>query len=206
MKKKKINIVCIIDKSGSMSSIATEAINGFNTFLLDQQKSDYKAKMTLLLFDSHFYKLYDNVNVNKIEPLNNKTYQPGTMTALLDSIGISIDEYLDRLASTPKNKRGEKTLFVILTDGFENASKTYHKNLIKLMINEMREEFNSEFIFLGASSDSFLQSDELGISKNNTYNYSASGEGIQIAYSKISEAVKCYVTTDKTDNLFEKIK
>lgn len=201
---KKINIICIIDKSGSMSSIAADAINGFNAFLLDQQKADYKAKMTLLLFDSHFYKLYDNINVNKIEPLNNKTYQTGTMTALYDAIGTSIDEHLDRLASTPKDKRGEKTLFVILTDGFENNSKMFNKDMIKLKIDEMREEFNSEFIFLAANQDACFVAEGIGISRSNSYDYAATADGISIAYSKISEATTTYATTEMKENLFQK--
>jgi len=201
---KKIDIVCIIDKSGSMSSIAKEAIKGFNKFLSDQQKADYEAKMTLLLFDTKFYKPEDNVDVNKIVPLNNKTYIANNCTALYDALGGEIDCYLDKLASIPKKDRCDKTLFVIITDGEENSSHRYHKDLIKLMVEEMREEFKIEFIFLAANQDACFVAESMGMSKDNAFNFNATGEGITIAYNKMSEATTYYATTDVSDNLFQK--
>lgn len=201
---KKIDIVCIIDKSGSMSSIAKEAINGFNTFLKDQQNVvDYKVKMSVCLFDTKFYKLQDNVNVKKIPQMDNTIYKTGGCTALLDSLGMEMENYLDRRAETPKNKRSDKTLFVIITDGQENSSHYFYKELIKNMIEEFREEFGVEFIFMAANQDAFLEAENIGISRSNAFNFDATADGITVAYSKISEATKYYATTEAKENLFQ---
>ena len=204
---KKIDIVCIIDKSGSMSSIANEAINGFNTFLKDQQNVvDYKVKMSVCLFDTKFYKLYDNLNVNKIEPMNDNVYRTGGCTALLDCLGMEMENYLDSLATKPKEKRSNKTLFIIITDGAENSSKFYHKSLIKNMIEEFREDLGIEFIFLAANQNAFLEAENIGISRSNAYNFDATAEGITIAYNSMSSATKVYATTNSTENLFSEVK
>ena len=211
---KKIDIICIIDKSGSMKSIAKDSIEGFNNFLNEQKSANYEARLSLLLFNSYFQKLYDNIDIQAIEPLNDKTYIPDNMTSLYDAIGMEIDSYLDKLSKTPKKKRSDKALFVILTDGFENSSKTYHKELIKLMIEEMREEFDCEFIFLAANQDACLQAETMGIPTSNVifpvllrlclpFNYEATPDGITKAYAMASTATSYYVTNDVKENLFK---
>ncbi len=204
--KKNIDIICIIDKSGSMSPIKNDAIGGFNSFLEDQKKAEYQAFMTIVLFDTRFKKISDEIAVQKIEPLNGTTYSPGGNTALYDAIGQEIDNYLDYLASLPKEERSEKALFVILTDGEENSSKIYHKELIKNMIEDVRENIGIEFIYLGANQDSFLAATNIGISGNNSFNYAATGDGIKLAYSKISEATAYYSTTEAKEDLFQQEK
>ena len=203
---KTVNIICIIDKSGSMRSIVDKAIDGFNSFLKEQQNDDYNAIMSLLLFDTQFNKVFSNLKIQKVKPLTNKTYIPAGGTSLLDSIGMSIDEFVDMLADTPKEERPDKTLFVILTDGEENSSTQYHSDLIKMMVNDMRENFNAEFIYLGANQDACLQAEMMGISRTNAYNYAATDDGIQVAYANAAKATKVYATTDATDNLFQEKK
>ena len=198
-----VNIICIIDKSGSMQSIVDEAINGFNMFLKEQQEAEYKSKLSLLLFDTSFDKIYKNVKIKNVQPLNRNTYKPDSFTALYDSIGKECDEYLDFLAEIPSEERPTKTLFVILTDGFENASRQYHRDLIKRIVTEMREELNCEFIFLGANADACFQAESMGMSGNNAFSYSATNDGINVAYCAISKAVNTYATTDIKDNLFQ---
>lgn len=198
-----VNIICIIDKSGSMESIINEAILGFNTFLKDQQNADYKARLSLLLFDTTFEKIYNNVKIKDVQPLDRKTYRPNGGTALLDSLGREIDSYLDFLAETPLEKRPVKTLFVVQTDGAENASKEYHLDLIKRMVTEIREYFPAEFIFLGADQNACFQAESMGISSSNAFSYSATGDGIQVAYSKMASATNTYATTDAKENLFQ---
>jgi len=197
---KKINIICIIDKSGSMSTIKTETIEGFNSFLFEQQKSDYESFITLLLFNTSFTKVYDYLNINEVEPLTSEQYIPANCTSLLDAIGLSIDDYLDNLSNKSIEERCDKTLFVILTDGQENSSRLYHTEQIKLMIDELREEFPVEFIYLGANQDSFLISKSMGIT--NSMNFTSTSDGIYTAYSNISTATKNYIVNDMTNNLF----
>lgn len=200
---KNVNIICIIDKSGSMESIVGKAIEGFNSFLKEQQKADYQAYMSVMLFDTAFQKFVKHTKIKNVEPLTRKTYRPDGGTALLDAIGISIDEFLDWLGKHPKEERPEKTLFVILTDGEENSSTQYHSELIKLMVNEMRELFNCEFIYLGANQDACLQAERMGMSRSNAYNYAATDDGVTVAYASASKATTTYMTTDSKENLFE---
>ena len=200
---KKIDIICILDMSGSMCSIIEKAREGFNKFLKEQKESENDIKLSLLFFDTKFYMPYKNIDINEIQPVNEDTYYAGGGTALYDALGVAIDNYIDELSSTKKNKRADKSLFVILTDGEENGSKVYHKNQIKLMVTQMREEFNSSFIYLGANQDSCFQAESMGMSRDNAFNYAATNDGITVAYSKMSEATTYYVNNDFKDNLFQ---
>ena len=144
-------------------------------------------------------------NVKKVKEFNKKTYVPRGGTSLYDAIGKTIDSELDRLSSLPKGERPNKTLCVILTDGGENASREYHQDLIKRMINEMREEFNWEFIFLAANQDAMFTADGLGISKGNAMNFDATGDGVTHAYASMSKATSHYRASDETSyDIFEK--
>jgi len=200
---KKIDIICVLDMSGSMESIIGKAREGFNQFLKEQQQSENKIKLSLLFFDTNFYMPYKNINIKKIKPVNEDTYYAHGGTSLLDAIGFSIESYLDDLAVIPKNKRVDKTLFVILTDGFENSSKVYHRELIKLMVTEMREEYNANFIYLGANQDACFVAESMGMDRSNAFNYDATNDGITVAYSKISTATSYYASNDVSENLFQ---
>lgn len=199
----KLDIICIIDMSGSMSSIINKAREGFNKFLKEQKKSGNKIKLWLMFFDDNFYVPYEGIDIKKVKKLTEDTYYANGSTALLDATGTMISNYIDYLGSKSKDKRSDKALFVILTDGYENASRVYHKNLIKLMITEMQEEFNSSFIYLGANQNACFEAESLGIDKTNAFNYDATNDGITVAYSKINSAVNYYVTTEEKDNLFQ---
>lgn len=200
---KKIDIICILDMSGSMESIIGKAREGFNQFLNEQKESKNEIKMSLLFFDTNFYMPYKNVNIKKVKEVNKNTYYAGGGTALYDALGQSIDDYLDHLSETPKNKRADKTLFVILTDGEENSSEVYHQNLIKLMVTQMREDFKAEFIYLGANQDACFQAESMGMNRSNAFNYDATNDGITVAYSSISTATAYYADNDVKDNLFQ---
>jgi len=199
----KLDIVCILDMSGSMSNIIVKAREGFNQFLKEQKESDNKIKFSLLFFDTEFFMPYKNISIKNVKKVTNKTYYARGGTALYDAVGTSIDDYLDYLGVTPKNKRANKTLFVILTDGFENASKVYHKDLIKRMVTNMREEYNVNFIYLGANQDACFEAESMGIDKSNAFNYDATNDGITVAYSNISKATTYYANNNVTTNLFQ---
>ena len=141
--------------------------------------------------------------LQEVKKVNEKTYYANGGTALYDAIGTSIDNYLDDLSTIKKNDRSNKTLFVILTDGQENASRVYHRELIKLMVTQMREEFNAEFIYLGANQDSCFEAESMGRSRSNAFNYDATDDGITVAYSNISTATSYYESNDVKDNLFQ---
>lgn len=157
-----------------------------------------------MFFDTSFYMPYNNVDINDVDELNEDTYYANGGTSLYDSLGTCIDNYLDLLGSTKKSKRSDKTLFVILTDGEENSSRVYHRELIKNMVTEMREEFNTEFIYLGANQDSCFVAESMGMSSSNSFNYDATNDGITVAYSNISAATTYYAENNVKDNLFQK--
>jgi len=202
--KEHINILCVLDRSSSMSSIIGEAISGFNYFLKEQKKVKGYATLQTMLFDTEFI-ISKLKNIQKVKKFDKKTYTPRGCTALYDAIGKTIDNELDRLSILPKSERPTKTLCVILTDGEENSSREYHQDLIKRMINEMREEFNWEFIFLAANQDAMFTADGLGISKGNAMNFDATGDGVTYAYASMSKATTHYRASDETSyDIFEK--
>jgi hypothetical protein len=208
----KLDIICIIDMSGSMSSIIEKARDGFNKFLKEQKKSGNKIKFWLMFFDDEFFMPYKNVPIEKVKKLNSDTYYARSMTALYDAVGSAIDNYLDYLSEIPKELRSDKTLFVILTDGEENSSKIYHKELISNMVTMMRNDFtysteygkhHCEFIYLGANQDACFQAEIMGMDRSNAFNYDATNDGITVAYANISKATSYYASTDVKDNLFQ---
>lgn len=200
---KKININCIIDMSGSMSSIIKTARKGFNKFLKEQKESNNIINFSLLFFDTGFFMPYKNVDIHNVKKLNKETYYARGGTALYDALGKMIDDYLDYLGETPLKERPDKTLFVILTDGEENSSRVYYKDLIKNMVIDIRENFSSSFIYLGANQDACFQAESMGISRSNAFNYDATDDGISIAYSKISDSAIYYANNDVTENLIK---
>lgn len=200
---KKIDIICVLDMSGSMDSIISKAREGFNGFLREQKSSNNKINFSLMFFDTDFFMPYKNVNIQKVEEINEKTYYARGGTSLYDAIGMCIDNYIDYLGTKSKKKRADKTLFVILTDGFENSSKVYDKDLVKLMVTDMQELFKSSFIYLGANQDACFVAESMGIDRSNAFNYDATNDGITTAYANISKATAYYADNDVKENLFQ---
>jgi len=162
-------IVCVIDKSGSMGAVTKDSISGFNEFLKQQKKLPGNAKFTLVLFDTNYKVVCDGVNIEDAESLTEKTYQPSGLTALLDAVGKTIDSVGERLSSS--SDKPDKVIVAILTDGEENASTEYKLETIKSKIEHQQNNYAWEFIYLGANQDSFLEAGKLGIKRSNTFNY-----------------------------------
>lgn len=204
--EKYIKIINIIDNSGSMGSMIDTAINGFNEFLIEQQKVEGKAVVTTVLFNTKYEKLYEDLDINECYSLNKTNYITGGMTALYDAIGRTIQDEIDKLGNIPKEERPEKYLCIILTDGYENCSKLYDNDKIKSMINEMREDFNWEFIFLAANEDASLTAQTMGISKGNSYSFANTEDGLRDAYMGINYAstnYRSFKSSKKNDNLMD---
>jgi hypothetical protein len=189
---KKINITCIIDMSSSMEIIRQSSILAFNKFLDGQKKDKKNIDFTLMFFNTCFNIPYKNVKIDDVKPIDEKTYIPKGCTALYDAIGYNIDDYVDYLGKTPKKKRPCKSLFVILTDGEENSSRVFCSEKIKMMITDLRENLNVEFIYLGANHDACFVSESIGIDKSNSYEFESTNQGIAVAYSKISQVCDIY--------------
>jgi Mg-chelatase subunit ChlD len=185
-----INI--IIDSSGSMSNLRMDTIGSFNSFLKDQKAFPGEVIFTLCTFSDDYRLVYDFENIHNVPDLSVDSYCPGGNTALLDAIGTTIDEVGRKLAAMPETERPSKVLFLIITDGQENASHRYAADQIKSMVEHQRSVYSWEFVFMGANIDAITSAVNLGISYQNSLNYSATKDGTHQLYATLSESTKRY--------------
>ncbi len=189
MHRNHVHISFILDRSGSMYDIRREAIGGFNGFVASQRSLPGTADLSLILFDHEYSLVLENVDIQRVPDLDGVTYQPRGTTALLDAIGQTVDELGARLAAMPENRRPEKVIVAILTDGFENASQRYTATQVSEMIRLQRETYSWDFIFLGANQDAFLTAQGLSIDSADAVSYDATPAGITNAYASLNEMI-----------------
>ena len=189
MKKNLTEMVFILDRSGSMHSLTDDTIGGFNSMIEKQKKEEGEAYVTTVLFNSKHNLLHDHVNIKDIEPITNKEYSASGNTALLDAVGDTINSIGNRLNNTPEGERPEKVIFVITTDGQENASREFTKNTVKEMIEHQQEKYSWLFIFLGANIDAVSEASNLGINTEYARTYTASSVGTDSLYASVSNAI-----------------
>ncbi len=180
-------LICILDRSGSMEPVTIESIQGFNTFLEEQKKEEGTVTVSLYLFNSFLKPLYENVPLPSAPYLNERNYSPNGGTALLDALGTVIDTTGIRLSKTPEHLRPEKVVVCILTDGEENQSRVYSRSEILKKITHQTVNYNWTFVFLGANQDSFQEAEKMGISKDYTSGYVSSKTGTTAGYKKFSK-------------------
>ncbi|MFA6654109.1 MAG: vWA domain-containing protein, partial [Candidatus Delongbacteria bacterium] len=154
-KKDHTQLICVLDRSGSMESVADDAIGGFNTFIEEQKKQPGTMSVTLVLFDHEYLVPFKNKDIMKVEPLNRKSYVPRGVTALLDAVGRTVNEAGSELSKKKEKDRPEKVIVCILTDGLENASKEFKIEQIKKLIEHQKEKYSWDFVFLAANQDAF---------------------------------------------------
>ncbi|MEM9996193.1 MAG: hypothetical protein AAF809_00710 [Bacteroidota bacterium] len=179
-------LVCILDRSGSMESIRADAIGGFNAFLGEQKKLNGEARLTLVLFDHEYDRRLDAAPLAEVEPLTEATFVPRGNTALLDAVGRTIDDVGARLARTPEAERPGSILVCILTDGMENASSDYTRDRVKSMIEHQQEKYGWEFQFLAANQDAFAEASRIGIARPNAMPFAADAAGTKAAFAQVS--------------------
>jgi Mg-chelatase subunit ChlD len=179
------DIAFILDRSGSMQSMAEEAIGGFNAFLKEQQKEAGGARLSLILFDHEYTPIVENSPIDQVEPIDEKTYEPRGMTALLDAMGRTIDDLGEQLAAMPEEERPGTVIVVTLTDGLENASKDYTREKVAERIKHQEEKYSWEFIFLGAHMDSIDEAEAFGIQRASSKVYASVEEGIDYSSKEI---------------------
>lgn len=165
-------IIMVLDRSGSMSSVLHDTIGGFNSFLKEQKQCVGEARLTLVQFDTIYEIVHDGRLIGDVPELTEQTYIPRGMTALLDAVGRCINTVGDRLSKTPEHLRPSLVVFVILTDGEENSSQEFKLEQVRDMIKHQTEKYNWQFVFLGADQSSF-QAERLGVSANNTFTYAS---------------------------------
>lgn len=177
MKESLTELVFILDRSGSMYSLTSDTIGGFNSLIEKQKAQPGDADVTTVLFDDEYEILHDHLPLREIRPLTEKEYCVQGCTALLDAVGMTINAVGARLNNTPENERPGKVVVVIVTDGLENASHEYTKAQVKKMITHQQEKYSWDFIFLGANIDAAQEASSLGIRRDFARNYEASKEG-----------------------------
>ena len=191
-------IICIIDRSGSMGGIADDAIGGFNTFLKTQKELPDSASLTLVLFNETVTIVHDGVDIKDVPDLDNKTYVPSGCTALFDAIGSTITKVEARHASSQDGRPG-KVIVAILTDGAENSSREFVHKTIFDMIERQKKECRWEFMFLAANQDAFAVSSSMGIS--HALNYAPTRAGTRKAAFCMASAVSSYRCSGKVSGL-----
>lgn len=191
MKKGLTELAFILDRSGSMSGLESDTIGGYNALLEKQKKEAGECVITTVLFDDRYELLHDRINLRGIAPITDAEYYVRGTTALLDAIGRTISKIENAQRHTAEDERAEKVLFVITTDGMENASREYGYAKVRQMIERHKGNEGWEFIFLGANIDAVETAARVGISADRAANYNADSEGTQLNYSVVSDAVSC---------------
>jgi uncharacterized protein YegL len=189
MKKNVTELVFILDRSGSMAGLEADTIGGFNAMLAKQQKAEGEAIVTTVLFDHQYELLHDRINVKGISPMTEEDYEVRGTTALLDAIGFTIQKIVNVQKKTSEEERAEKVLFVITTDGMENASHEFTADKIKKMVQHQKEKYGWEFLFLGANIDAVTTAARFGIEEGFAVDYHADEVGTQLNYEAVNEAV-----------------
>ena len=188
MKKDLTELVFILDRSGSMGGLEADTIGGFNSLIEKQKKEEGTALVSTILFDDKMEIIHDRVNLSDVKKLTDKEYYVRGCTALLDAVGSIIKHIEAVQKGLPEEERPEKTLFVITTDGFENASKEYtYKSVKSLIDSSINNGF--EYLFLGANIDAEVEAERIGINRCNAATFVNDKKGIDINYDCISQTV-----------------
>jgi uncharacterized protein YegL len=194
MKKEMANnvteLVFILDRSGSMSGLESDTIGGFNSMLQKQKKEDGAALITTVLFDDQYEVLHDRVNMKQVQTISDNEYFVRGTTALLDAVGRTIHRMVEVQKQAIAEGVSHRFMFVIITDGMENASKEFSYDQMKTLIEHQKQFYNWEFIFLGANIDAVATASQLGIRADRAANYHADAEGVMLNFSVVNEAVK----------------
>lgn len=205
MKKGFVSLNLVVDMSGSMAPMKTDTINGINGFLEEQRTLPGDAILTLCMFNSDYNLLHESVPIKSVPNLTSKDYCPNGWTALLDALGKTIESTEKKIEKMNEEDRPEKVLFMIITDGEENASSQFKIEKIKEMVTK-HQQFDSfpwEFVFVGASSiDAFSVGSSIGVASSNAIGYEATSHGTSALYSSVTKGVSNYRgTAEKFDVL-----
>ena len=189
MKKNLTEIVFILDRSGSMSGLEADAIGGFNAMIEKQKKTDGEALVSTVLFDNTSEVIHDRIDVQNVKAMTDAEYSVRGCTALLDAIGGAIHHIGNIHKYARTEDVPEHTMFIITTDGMENASHHYDSDKVKAMIERQKEKYGWEFLFLGANIDAVETAKHFGIKEDRAVNFHCDRKGTQLNYEVISEAI-----------------
>jgi uncharacterized protein YegL len=194
MKKNYTHIAVVLDRSGSMQHIASDVIGGFNSFIEEQQKVPGEATITTVRFDNEYEVMQEFKNLNDSLKLDTSNYQPRGMTALNDAIGRTIISTGERLRKMKEEDRPEKVIFVIQTDGLENASQEFTGDAVKKMVEHQSDSYQWKFVYLGANQDAVLTGAALGIKGGDSMTYAANSLGVAANTRALNKNMSAYRT------------
>ena len=189
MRKGLTEIVFILDRSGSMRGLEKDTIGGYNSLLEKQKKESGEAYVSTVLFDDKIEVLHDRMDIERIEPITEGDYYVRGCTALLDAVGGAIHHIGNVHKYARDEDVPEKTLFIITTDGMENASRNYSYDKVRKMVKRQQEKYGWEFLFLGANIDAVGEAGRFGIREDRAVNYECDSQGTAVNYQVLSEAV-----------------
>ena len=191
MKNNITELVFILDKSGSMSGLEKDTIGGFNSMIKKQLKQKGRCYVSTVLFDNDAEIIHDRVKLSDVPELTEDDYVVGGCTALIDALGSSIHHIANIHKYARKEDVPEHTMFIITTDGQENASHKFTSEEVKKMIEKEKSKYGWEFLFIGANIDAVETASRYGISPERAVNYRADSKGTQVLYNSVSDAVCC---------------
>lgn len=181
-------MVFILDRSGSMGGLEKDTIGGFNSLIEKQKKQDGKCYVSTVLFDHETQVIHDRVELADIKPMTDNDYFVRGCTALIDAIGGSIHHIKNIHKYARREDVPEHTMFVIITDGYENASRKYSSDQVKRMIEHEKEKYGWEFLFIGANIDAVETAKHFGINEDRAVNYHADEKGTEVVYDAVADA------------------
>lgn len=190
MRKNLTEIVFILDRSGSMAGLEADTVGGFNSMIEKQKKAAGEAVISTVLFDDVSEVIHDRANIRSIKPMTDKDYTAGGSTALLDALGGAIHHIGNVHRYIGEDNIPEHTIFVITTDGHENASRRYDSDKVKRMIERQKERYGWEFLFLGANIDAVETAKKFGIDENRAVNFRSDSVGTRLNYEVVEEAIR----------------
>lgn len=183
MRSDYVDVTVVLDRSGSMQNIARDMEGGFATFIREQKQVPGEMRVNLYQFDNVYETVYENRNVHDI---NGLTLEPRGSTALMDALGHAINRTGARLAAMPEHERPHRVIFMIITDGGENASREFGRDAIRQMIERQQGQYSWQFVYLGANQNAFAEAGNIGIKTANTMNFAANSRSTNEAYKNFS--------------------
>ena len=187
--KNTTELVFILDRSGSMSGLEKDTVGGFNSMISKQKTEDGEALVSTVLFDNKSVVIHDRLPLDDVPPMTEKEYFTRGCTALLDALGDAIHHIGNIHKYARREDVPEKTLFVITTDGFENASRRYDYDTVRAMIERQKEKYGWDFLFLGANIDAVAEARRFGIDADCAVDYKCDEEGTALNFSVISDVI-----------------
>ena len=195
-----VQIICILDRSGSMSSLAADTIGGYNSFIEQQKSKSGAAQVTTVLFDDQYEKIADAVDLQQLPELTSAEYFARGTTALLDAVGRTITETFANMEREKICPAKRRVLVLIMTDGYENASKEFSKSQVKALVEATQKEFDWNYVFIGANIDAASEAGGIGINKRHAAQYAPTREGVRESFDKMNAAAEEVRERGKLDN------